>query len=133
MRAPTLVRLGAVLAGVAVLLGAFAAHGMKGSFDAAALATFETGVRYQAMHALALVLCGALAARGQRCGAAAAAFATGILLFSGSLYALVWLDAKWLGAVTPLGGIAFVAGWALLAWRAADLVPAAAPPYTPRP
>jgi uncharacterized membrane protein YgdD (TMEM256/DUF423 family) len=115
MQATTCVRLGAVLAGLAVALGAFAAHGMKGSHDAAALATFETGVRYQLYHALALLACGALAAQGRRCRGAALAFAAGIGLFSGSLYALVWLDARWLGAVTPLGGVAFLVGWILLA------------------
>ncbi len=118
MRAASLVRLGAILAGIATALGAFAAHGMKGRFDAQALATFETGVRYQLYHALALVACGALAAAGYRVGAAAAAFTVGIVLFSGSLYALVWLDAKWLGAVTPGGGIALLLGWLLLATRA---------------
>jgi len=119
MRAPTCIRAGALLAALAVALGAFAAHGMKAHHDAAALQTFETGVRYHLLHALALVLCGALAERGRRTGAAAVAFTVGIVLFSGSLYALVWLDTKWLGAVTPVGGGAFLAGWLLLALRAA--------------
>ena len=127
MHAATPLRLGAVLAAVAVALGAFAAHGMKGRYEPAALATFETAVRYQMYHALALVACGALAQRGVRCGAATAAFVAGIVLFSGSLYALVWLDAKWLGAVTPAGGVAFVLGWLALAHSAGAAAPATAP------
>lgn len=119
MRAPTCLRAGALLAGIAVGLGAFAAHGMKAHYDAASLQTFETGVRYQMYHALALLLCGVLAIAGRRTAAAALAFAIGILLFSGSLYAMVWLDLKWLGAVTPFGGVAFLVGWLLLAIRGA--------------
>lgn len=120
MNATTSLRLGAVLAGLAVVLGAFAAHGMKDRYDAAALQTFETAVRYQIYHALALVLCGALAKTGHRTGAAAACFLAGIVLFSGSLFVLVLGGAKWLGAVTPFGGVAFVIGWGLLAWRVGD-------------
>jgi uncharacterized membrane protein YgdD (TMEM256/DUF423 family) len=115
MRAPTILLAGALLAGFAVALGAFAAHAMKGRFEPDALQTFETGVRYQMYHALALLVCGVLAVHGRRTGGAAIAFVLGIALFSGSLYALVFLDAKWLGAVTPLGGIAFLLGWLLLA------------------
>ena len=106
---------GALLAGLAVALGAFAAHAMKGHFEPDALQTFETGVRYQMYHALALLLAGTLAAQGRRTGAASLAFAIGIALFSGSLYALVLLDQKWLGAVTPFGGVALLVGWLLLA------------------
>lgn len=119
MRATLCIRLGAALAGLAVGLGAFAAHGMKAHYDAAALQTFETGVRYQMYHALALLLAGALAATGRRTGAAAIAFVLGIALFSGSLYALVLFDQKWLGAVTPFGGVAFLFGWIRLAMQGA--------------
>ena len=119
MHASTCIRTGALFAGLAVGLGAFAAHGMKAHFDAAALATFETGVRYQMYHALALLLCGVLSSSGRRTAAAAIAFVAGTVLFSGSLYLLVVLDTKWLGAVTPFGGIAFLAGWVLLAVRGA--------------
>jgi uncharacterized membrane protein YgdD (TMEM256/DUF423 family) len=121
MRASTCFRIGAVLAGLAVALGAFAAHGMKSSglddarYSPDALATFETGVRYQLYHALALLVCGLLADRGYRTGFAALAFTVGIVLFSGSLYGLVLTDAKWLGPVTPIGGVAFLAGWIRLA------------------
>ncbi|MFM1871963.1 MAG: hypothetical protein RL398_1385 [Planctomycetota bacterium] len=115
MRPSTILRVAALLGGLAVALGAFAAHGMKAHYEPAQLATFETGVRYQMYHALALGLCAALGAAGWRTGAAAIAFLVGIALFSGSLYGLVWLDAKWLGPVTPLGGVAFLVGWLLLA------------------
>lgn len=124
MQASTSLRLGALTGGLAVALGAFAAHGMKGHFPADAMTTFETGVRYQMYHALALCLCGVLGAAERRTGGAALAFALGILLFSGSLYGLVWLDQRWLGAVTPFGGIAFLIGWVLLAWRGAVAAPA---------
>lgn len=127
MHASTSLRLGAIAGGLAVALGAFAAHGMKGHFGAESLATFETGVRYQMFHALALCLCGTLGANGRRTSGAATAFGLGILLFSGSLYALVWLDQRWLGAVTPLGGVAFLVGWILLAWRGTGTVEAPDP------
>jgi uncharacterized membrane protein YgdD (TMEM256/DUF423 family) len=119
MRESSSIRAGALLAGLAVGLGAFAAHGMKAHFDADALQIFEKGVRYQMYHALAMMLCGALAGSGRRTGPASVAFLTGIALFSGSLYALVFFDAKWLGALTPFGGVAFLLGWLLLAWCAA--------------
>lgn len=116
MQATNCLRLAALFAGTAVGLGAFAAHGMKGSYDAAALQTFETGVRYQMYHGLALGLCALLLRGGWRVGAAAVSFVVGIVLFSGSLYGLVLLDARWLGPVTPIGGVAFLFGWALLLW-----------------
>lgn len=118
MRPTTILRLAAILGGLAVALGAFAAHGMKAHYEPAQLTTFETGVRYQMYHALALGLCAALGAVGWRTGRAAIAFLVGIALFSGSLYGLVWLDARWLGPVTPIGGVAFLVGWLLLALAA---------------
>src|SRR5689334_22912550 len=117
MRADLCLRLAAILAGLAVVLGAFAAHAMQPRYEAAQLQTFETAVRYQMYHALALLGCGVLSKAGYRSGGAAACFVLGIVLFSGSLYVLVLSGAKWLGAVTPFGGGAFVVGWALLAWR----------------
>lgn len=114
MHPTTTLRLGALLGGLAVGLGAFAAHGMKDHYDPAQLQTFETGVRYQMYHGLALGLCAVLAQLGWRIRAAAICFLIGIVLFSGSLYGLVLLDARWLGPVTPIGGVAFLAGWALL-------------------
>jgi uncharacterized membrane protein YgdD (TMEM256/DUF423 family) len=112
--------LGAVLSGLGVALGAFAAHGLRGVLDTADLATFETGVRYQMYHALALLAVAGALSRWPS-GAVAAAgwlFTAGIVLFSGSLYLLVITGPRWLGAITPLGGVAFLAGWALLAWGA---------------
>ncbi len=109
---------GALLAAAAVALGAFGAHAMKDAYDEGALRTFETGVRYQMYHALALVLCGLLERVGVRARAAATMFAVGVALFSGSLYGLALLDLKWLGPVTPIGGVAFLAGWTLLALAA---------------
>lgn len=127
MPASTCIRLGAVLAGFAVALGAFAAHGMKAHYSAEMLQTFDTGVRYQMFHALALLLCGALGGRGRCITIAAWSFAIGTLFFSGSLYALVWLDVRWLGAITPIGGVAFLVGWATLAIGARATSPATEP------
>ena len=113
--------LGSVLAGVGVALGAFAAHGLRDSLSAADLGTFETGVRYQMYHAFALLAVAGALARWPGAATAIAAgwlFTAGIVLFSGSLYALVLTGPRWLGAITPLGGVAFLAGWALLAWTA---------------
>jgi uncharacterized membrane protein YgdD (TMEM256/DUF423 family) len=105
-----LVAAGSINAAIAVAAGAFAAHGLRGKLDARALEVFETGARYHMYHALAMVLCGILAAT--RPGWV---FQGGIVLFSGSLYALALTDVKVLGAITPLGGVAFLAGWIWLA------------------
>lgn len=114
----------ACMGGLGVLCGAFAAHGLKGRVDAYALSVFETGARYHMYHALAMALA-ALAGRDPaarpRARVAAALFGLGIVLFSGSLYLLALTAAPWLGLVTPLGGIAFVAGWAMLALAALRL------------
>ena len=119
-----IVALGAVLGGVAVAVGAFGAHGLQGRVSPEMLNVFEVGVRYQMYHALALVLLGLFAGRGPSpapievppgVGPAAWLFLAGIVLFSGSLYALVLTGTRWLGAITPLGGLAFIAGWLLLA------------------
>jgi len=112
--------LGSVLAGLAVAVGAFAAHGLRATLSAADLATFETAVRYQMYHALALLaVAGAVARWGSPTAVAAGWFFTiGIVIFSGSLYVLVLTGPRWLGAITPIGGAAFLVGWALLAWTA---------------
>lgn len=111
---------GALAAGSAVALGAFGTHALAEHLSAARLLTFETAVRYQFLHALALLLLqltarqGALhAAHAQRIGAF---FGAGIVLFSGSLYALVATDFSPLGAVAPIGGGAFIGGWLWWAW-----------------
>jgi uncharacterized membrane protein YgdD (TMEM256/DUF423 family) len=103
-------------------LGAFAAHGLKGRLSAEYLAIFQTGVQYQLVHALALLGVAVLAnlLPGRLVGWAGALFCIGILLFSGSLYALTLTGISRLGIVTPFGGAAFLAGWACLgvaAWR----------------
>lgn len=118
----TFLVLGAVLAALGVAAGAFGAHGLAGQVPAERLATFETGARYHLVHALALVLVGILAERWAASRALRAAgwlLVAGVLIFSGSLYLLVLTDTPWLGAVTPLGGVAFIAGWLALAWAAA--------------
>lgn len=110
--------LGAVLAALAVGAGAFGAHALRARLDPGALATFETAARYQMYHAMALILAGWQGERSPSGAArtAAVAFLAGIALFSGSLYALVLFGIPWLGAITPLGGACFLAGWGCLAW-----------------
>jgi len=108
---------------LAVAAGAFAAHGLQGRLDAHGLSVFETGARYHMVHALAIGLA-ALAARNGASGAnvASAFFLAGIVLFSGSLYLLALTGVRTLGLVTPFGGLAFLVGWAALAWAATKLV-----------
>ena len=112
--------LGSLLAGVAVGLGAFGAHGLRGMLSSDDLSTFEVGVRYQMYHALALLAVAWAATRWESATVVAAgwAFVLGIVVFSGSLYLLVLTGPRWLGAITPIGGVAFLVGWALLAWSA---------------
>ncbi|MCJ7630080.1 MAG: DUF423 domain-containing protein [Longimicrobiales bacterium] len=110
--------LGATFGFLGVALGAFGAHALKGRLTPADLAIFETGVRYQMYHALALLLVAGFLARGGG-GASSMAgwgFTAGITLFSGSLYLMVLTGERWLGAVTPPGGLALLVGWAALAW-----------------
>src|SRR5690349_22582933 len=104
-------------------LGAFAAHGLRAKLAPEMLAVFETAVRYQMYHAFALVAAAWGWARWQRreFTIAGALFVAGIVMFSGSLYGLALSGPRWLGPVTPLGGLAFLAGWIMLgigAWRA---------------
>lgn len=112
--------LGATFGGLAVVLGAFGAHALRSTLGSDDLATFEIGVRYQMYHALALLAVAWAMTRWEAGALAVAgwAFVAGILVFSGSLYVLVLTGQRWLGAVTPLGGVAFIVGWALLAWTA---------------
>jgi uncharacterized membrane protein YgdD (TMEM256/DUF423 family) len=110
---------GAILAGLAVAFGAFASHALKTRLDDRALSIFETGARYQMYHAIALILVSILMAQAQVgqswLTTSGTAFLVGIALFSGSLYALSLTGVKWLGAIAPLGGAAFLIGWACLA------------------
>jgi uncharacterized membrane protein YgdD (TMEM256/DUF423 family) len=105
---------------VAVAAGAFGAHALQARLDPHALQVFETGARYHIYHALAIGLA-ALAMRGQSAAAAQIAallFLVGIVLFSGSLYALSLSGVRTLGFITPFGGVSFLAGWASLAYAA---------------
>ncbi len=108
---------GSLLGASGVVLGAFAAHGLKGALPADSLAQFETGARYQLLHALALLGAGWACDRwpGPLAQAAGWAFLAGIVIFSGSLYLLALSGLRWLGAIAPAGGLALVAGWLLLA------------------
>ena len=110
--------IGALLAGVAVAAGAFGAHGLEDSVSPDRLETFRTAVTYQMYHALGLLVVGWAATQGwgPAVHGAGYCFVGGIFVFSGSLYLLVLTDTSWLGAITPLGGVAFIAGWLLLAW-----------------
>lgn len=121
---------------LAVAFGAFGAHALKNRLDAYAIGIFETAVQYQFYHALALLAVGLLLLQtpGSTLGSAqalnpallkssAVLFVVGMLIFSGSLYILSLTGLRWLGAVTPLGGLAFIAGWGCLlsaAWKLAN-------------
>jgi len=115
-----LIATGAISAFIGVALGAFAAHGLKKRLAPDMLGVFEIGVRYQLYHALALLVAGAAAGRlgAEALQAAGWLFVLGTVVFSGSLYFLALSGRKWLGAITPLGGLALLAGWAALVWAA---------------
>ena len=115
--ARTFWRLGCVFGLVAVAAGAFGAHALRARLPADLLAVFETAARYQMVHALALLAVALVAARAPSRAASAAGwlFAAGIVVFSGSLYALALTGVRVLGAITPLGGLCFLAGWVALA------------------
>ena len=108
---------GAINAALAVGAGAFGAHGLRERLAPRALEIFETGARYHMVHALGMVLCAVIAAGGGIAGARTAGWIlqAGIVIFSGSLYLLAVTDVKILGAITPLGGLAFLVGWLWLA------------------
>lgn len=112
---------GAVSAFLAVAAGAFGAHALRTRVAPDLLGVFETGARYQMYHALGLLAVAWLAGRAASMPQAAWAgwaFLVGTVVFSGSLYALALTGQRWLGAVTPIGGVAFLAGWICLAWAA---------------
>lgn len=110
--------IGSVSAAISVAAGAFGAHGLKSILSAEMLATYDTAVRYQMYHALGILLAGVLELHGisRHIRSAGWFFVLGTLLFSGSLYVLTLAGARWLGAVTPLGGVAFIAGWLVLGY-----------------
>ncbi|WP_145329088.1 DUF423 domain-containing protein [Paenibacillus xylanexedens] len=110
--------LGAILTMLSVAIGAFGAHMLKGKIGASAIATYETGVQYHMIHALALMIVGLTAGQlgaSTKLQWAARLLFTGIIIFSGSLYVLSISGIKILGAITPIGGVAFIAGWLLFA------------------
>jgi uncharacterized membrane protein YgdD (TMEM256/DUF423 family) len=108
-------RLGAVLGALAVMLGAFGAHALEGRVDEHLRTVWDTGARYHLVHAVALV---ALGARPDAPKATGWLWMAGIVLFSGSLYAMTLTGVRMLGAITPFGGLCFIAGWLWLAWKA---------------
>lgn len=110
MQPRTILLLGSLLGLLAVAAGAFGAHALSATDSQ----VFETGAEYQMYHALALVLCGLLAGQGYRLGLAVWSFLLGVVLFSGSLYLLVLTGTRWLGAITPIGGVLFLVGWLAL-------------------
>ena len=115
----------ALCGAAAVMLGAFGAHALRDSLDEHALATWHTAVEYQFWHVLALLVVAAMASHRATASlrAAAIAFVVGIVLFSGSLYALALGAPRMLGAITPFGGVALIGGWialAIHAWRQGD-------------
>lgn len=112
------------LGGISVILGAFASHTLKERLSDHALAIWETGTKYQMYHALALILIALLISRfpnSTLLNVAGFAFIAGVFIFSGSLYALSLSGIKWLGAITPLGGVAFIIGWISLTLAASRL------------
>jgi uncharacterized membrane protein YgdD (TMEM256/DUF423 family) len=117
--------LGAAFGLLGVAAGAFGAHAIREMISPERQATWETAARYHLYHALALLAVGLLLSMRGEAGSGAGpitlagwAFATGIVIFAGSLYLLALTDIRWLGAITPLGGVAFLLGWALLGWGA---------------
>jgi uncharacterized membrane protein YgdD (TMEM256/DUF423 family) len=114
-----LVAAGSLLGGSGVALGAFAAHALRARLSAERLVTFETGVRYQMYHALALLALAWAVANWPERGLAPAGWlmVAGTVLFSGSLYLLAVTGTRWIGLVTPAGGVLMIAGWGVAAWR----------------
>jgi uncharacterized membrane protein YgdD (TMEM256/DUF423 family) len=112
----TFMFVGALMAGIGVGLGAFGAHGLRARLSPEMLAVFETAVRYQMYHSLAMLATAALMTRvdGRAAVIAGWSFFAGIMIFSGSLYALALTGVTTLGAITPIGGLAFLIGWLAL-------------------
>ena len=111
----------ALLLALAVILGAFGAHGLRARLDAESMRIYETAVIYHFLHALGILILSVLprtgAASASGIGTVCAILLAGIVLFSGSLYLLAVTGTRILGAITPLGGLLFIAGWLLAAWR----------------
>ncbi|MFO0707579.1 MAG: DUF423 domain-containing protein [Nitrospira sp.] len=116
----SIIALGSLCAGLSVAAGAFGAHMLKAILEPSMLAVFETGARYQMYHGLGMVAAGVagLVLDRPKLTRAGWSFAFGMLLFCGSLYGVSLLGLRWLGAITPVGGACFIAGWAIFAWEA---------------
>ena len=112
--------IGAASAAIAVMIGAFGAHALKARLTPELLAVFETGARYHLVHALAVIAVGLLMTRNGHLALTAAGWLliAGTVVFSGSLYVLALSGVRWLGAITPFGGAAMIAGWFAFAWGA---------------
>lgn len=114
MNAPRILTMTASLGALAVALGAFGAHALKQTLDAQALEWWDTGVRYLFHNLPGLALCGLLARPDRQPRAAALSLIAGMAIFSGTLCAMALTGARWLGAITPIGGVLLIAGWLLL-------------------
>ena len=114
-----LIMIGCIVAGVGVAAGAFGAHMLKTILEPPMLAAYDTATRYQMYHAFGMVLVGmAIRVYGDRRLATAGwLFAIGMVLFCGSLYGIALAGLKWLGPITPLGGLTFILGWGIFGWR----------------
>ncbi|MGF1695043.1 DUF423 domain-containing protein [Vibrio lamellibrachiae] len=127
MRSKSLLTFCGLSGGLSVVLGAFAAHGLKAMLSPQLLSAFETGVQYQFIHTVAIALCAILIRINIDSKArkyfflAAICFIIGILCFSGSLYALALTGIKWFGPITPFGGLLFIFGWGLFTAAALQL------------
>jgi uncharacterized membrane protein YgdD (TMEM256/DUF423 family) len=113
--------IGAIFLGLAVMLGAFGAHGLRARLDAYSMDVYEKAVFYHFIHALGLLIVPMLAKTGMTSETGSSRVCwlliAGILIFSGSLYTLAISGVRTLGAITPFGGVAFIAAWGLLAWE----------------
>lgn len=110
--------IGAVLAGLAVVLGAFGAHGLRDRLGEGGIALWQTGAHYHLVHALAIIVSALCAEKIPAAKNVAWCFVIGVVIFSGSLYALALTGIRGFGAITPFGGVALILGWAWLAWAA---------------
>ena len=115
----SLLIIGSVLAALSVLLGAFGAHGLKNRLSIEDLAIFETAVRYQMYHALGILLMGVSSfyLTGKLVSIPAYFLIGGVIIFSGSLFLLVFTNLRWFGAITPIGGLCLIIGWLLFAYN----------------
>ncbi len=115
----SLLIIGSIFAAFSVLLGAFGAHGLKNRLSLEDLVIFETAVRYQMYHAIGILSMGVLSlSLNEKIVSAPAYFLIlGVIIFSGSLFLLVFTNLRWFGAITPLGGLCLIVGWLLFAYN----------------